>query len=65
MEPEMIGAVITRVQAIESDVAALRRTLDGEAMAVSDRQYLARCFDLLDMELRALRQYLHGMTVTA
>lgn len=64
MEPETIGAVIARVSAIESDVAALRRTVDGETLAVSDHQYLARCFDLLDIELHALRQYLDGMSLT-
>lgn len=29
MAPEMIGAVMSRVQAIESDVATLRRCIDG------------------------------------
>ena len=61
MEQETIGAVIARVSAIESDVAALRRAVDGETLAVSDHQYLGRCFDLLDLELRALRHYLDGM----
>ena len=61
MEAETIGEVIARVQAIESDVAALRRTIDGHELSVSDRQYLSRCFDLLTMELDALRQYLHGL----
>ena len=50
-----------RVQAIESDIVALRRTIDGEELSVSDHQYLSRCFDLLAMELDALRQYLHGL----
>lgn len=61
MQAETIGAVITRVQAIESDVTQVRRMVDGQALAVSDRQYLERCFDLLDMEVRALLQYLGGL----
>ncbi len=62
MTADTIHAVITRVQAIESDVASLRRMVDGEELAVSDHQYLGRCFDLLDMELLALRQYLGALT---
>jgi hypothetical protein len=61
MQSETMMAVLARVQTIESDVAAVRRMVDSEALAVSDRQYLARCFDLLDMEVRALLQYLGGL----
>ena len=61
MDAEMIGGVLARVHAIESDIVALRRTIDGEELSVSDHQYLSRCFDLLTMELDALRQYLHGL----
>jgi len=61
MDAATIGGVIARVQAIESDVVALRRTIDGEELSVSDHQYLSRCFDLLTMELDALRQYLGGL----
>jgi hypothetical protein len=43
-------------------VAGLRRVIDGEPLSVSDRQYLSRCFDLLGMELEAVRQYLGGLT---
>lgn len=64
MDAETIGAVISRVAAIESDISGLRRTIDAEQLAVSDRQYVARCFDLLNMELEALRQYLGGLTTT-
>jgi hypothetical protein len=56
------GALIARLDAIQSDISELRRILDAEQLAVSDRQYLARCFDLLLMELDALRQYLGGLT---
>ena len=61
MHAETIGGVLARVQAIESDIVALRRTIDGEELSVSDHQYLSRCFDLLTMELDAVRQYLHGL----
>ena len=61
MDAETIGGVLARVQAIESDIAALRRMIDGEELSVSDHQYLSRCFDLLTMELDAVRQYLHGL----
>jgi RNA polymerase-interacting CarD/CdnL/TRCF family regulator len=62
MEREAIHAAIARVQSVAADVSGLRRTLDGEGMSVSDRQYLSRCFELLEMELGALRQYLEGIT---
>ena len=64
MDVEMIGAVIARVETIERDIGALRRTIDAEPLPVSDRQYLSRCFDLLHMELAAVRQYLGGLTST-
>ena len=62
MESETIGASIARLQSIAVDVSGLRRALDAEALSVSDRQYLSRCFDLLQMELDALRQYLDGLS---
>lgn len=61
MDAETIGGVLARVQAIESDIVALRCTIVGEELSVSDHQYLSRCFDLLTMELDAVRQYLHGL----
>lgn len=61
MDAATIGGVIAGVQAIESDVVALRRTIDGQELSVSDHQYLSRCFDLLTMELDALRKYLDGL----
>ena len=61
MVPETIGALVSRVREIESDVTSLRRCIEGEDLATSDRQYLSRCFDLLDMELVALRQYVNGL----
>jgi hypothetical protein len=61
MQEETSGPLVSRVRAIEDDVSALRRTLEGEELATGDRQYLSRCFDLLDMELVAIRQYLDGL----
>ena len=55
-------ALIARLDAIQSEIGELRRVLDAEQLAVSDRQYVTRCFDLLTMELEALRQYLDGLT---
>jgi hypothetical protein len=62
MNAEGMAAVISRVQEIETDVGALRRALDTEQIAEGDRQYVSRCFDLLAMELEALRQYLRGLS---
>jgi hypothetical protein len=62
MNAETTRAVIVRVQVIEADIVALRRIIDGEELSVSDHQYLSRCFDLLTMELEAVRQYLQGFT---
>jgi hypothetical protein len=61
METATIGAVISRVEAVETDLAALRRTIAAEELSVSDHQYLSRCFDLLAMELDALRQYISAL----
>lgn len=61
MDSETIGALLSRVQAIESDIGALRRAIDGESLALSDRNYLSRCFDLLAIELDAVRECLRGM----
>lgn len=61
MHPETISQVIERMQLIESDVASIRETVESEELGMSDRRYLSRCFDLLDMELRALKQYLLGL----
>lgn len=62
MDAETIGGMIGRVHAIESDILALRRSIDGQQLSVSDHQYLSRCFDLLTMELDAVRRYLHGLS---
>ena len=53
--------IISRVRTLEENVESLRRTLDGEDLATSDRQYLSRCFELLQMEVDALREYIEGL----
>ncbi|HEX2122239.1 MAG TPA: hypothetical protein VHL59_11400 [Thermoanaerobaculia bacterium] len=37
---------------------ALQITVAAEPLAVNQLQYLARCFDLLHMELTAVRTYI-------
>jgi hypothetical protein len=59
--PDAIADAIARVRTIQADVAELRRAIDGQPVGTTDRQYLGRCFDLLDLELAALRDYLAGM----
>jgi hypothetical protein len=61
MNADKVDAVLLRIQAIESDLAALRHTIDAETLSAGDHQYLSRCFDLLTMEVDALRQYLRGV----
>ncbi|HEX7829478.1 MAG TPA: hypothetical protein VF787_07465 [Thermoanaerobaculia bacterium] len=62
MTSEPITAAITRVQSLTSDVDSLRRSIDAQDLPLNDRQYLSRCFDLLEMELTALRDYLGGLS---
>lgn len=64
MDAQTKGAVMSRVQAIASDIDALRRIVDAEPLSVSDRQYLSRCFELLQMELKALREYVGVLSST-
>lgn len=61
MQPEAISQVIERIQMIESGMASIREAVESEDLGTSDRRYLSRCFDLLNMELRALKQYLLGL----
>jgi hypothetical protein len=61
MNQETTADVLARLEELQRGVDALRRTVDGSRYAISDRQYLARCFDLLTMEMTALREYLAGM----
>lgn len=58
MKEETVDAVVARIQSIEAELKALQSTLDTEPLAANQRQYLARCFDLLHIELTAVRAYL-------
>lgn len=62
---DTLAEVVARVRSLELQVTTLRRSIDAESLPITDRQYLSRCFDLLDMELGALRQYLNGMASVA
>lgn len=61
MQSDTISTLTTRVGTLQADISDLRRAVDLEELTVSDRQYLSRCFDLLDMELSALRDFLTGL----
>ena len=56
--PEIADGLIARIRAIEADVDRLQATVAAEAFAANQQQYLARCFDLLHMELSAVRTYI-------
>jgi hypothetical protein len=58
IDHETIAAAAVRLLTIEEEAAGLRRLLDNERMTPGDRAYLSRCFDLLDMEIRAVREFL-------
>lgn len=58
MRPQTVDALIARIQSIEGEVGALQFTVAGEALSGNQRQYLDRCFDLLHMELSAVRSYI-------
>ncbi|HVE72013.1 MAG TPA: hypothetical protein VNI54_11650 [Thermoanaerobaculia bacterium] len=58
MKPETVEALVGRIKAIEAEVGVLQSTVEGEVLAPNQRQYLARCFDLLHMELAAVRSYI-------
>ena len=61
MNREIVHALVEDIEVGETVVAALRRLVNDEEMAMRDRLYLGRCIDLLEMELEALRQYVVGM----
>lgn len=54
----MTSEIDARLRSIESEIHALHSAIDAQPLAPSQRQYLARCFDLLQIELTALRTYL-------
>lgn len=61
MKPETVEALVGRIEAIAAEVGVLQSTVEGEVLAPNQRQYLARCFDLLHMELAAVRSYIDEM----
>ncbi len=61
MNAETQPSAIGRLQSITTEVDSLRRSIDEQELSASDRQYLSRCFELLQMELEALQEYLAGL----
>jgi hypothetical protein len=55
MRPETTDALTGRIRSIEAELDALQSAIAAEQLARSERQYLARCFELLHMELDAVR----------
>ena len=58
MAREAIHSLLEQVESMQRTVASLSLTLRGEVIDDRDRQYLSRCFELLDMELAAITEYL-------
>lgn len=49
------------IMSMHDDVEVLRASIDAEPLAANQRQYLSRCFDLLHMEMTAVRNYIEGL----
>jgi hypothetical protein len=62
MKPETADALVARIHAIEGEVDVLRSAVAAETLPANQQQYLARCFDLLHMELTAVRTYITDVT---
>lgn len=62
MTPDVLARVRQRTDCISLDITAVRDELSAQPLSVSDRQYLDRCLDLLEMELTAFREYLAGVS---
>lgn len=62
MDSLTLRAAIALTRQIEWDVMELHRLIELERLRTGDRQYLSRCFDLLTMELLALREFMARMT---
>lgn len=54
---ETADALIERIRSLEAEVEVLQCTVEREPLSANQQQYLARCFDLLHMELTAVRTY--------
>jgi hypothetical protein len=61
MTREMVVGFVQRITMIERDVADLRHNVTVQELSMSDLRYLSRCFDLLKIELDALREYVDGL----
>lgn len=55
MNPQTADTLTARIHSIEAEIDALQSSIDAEQLPSSERQYLARCFELLHMELDAVR----------
>ena len=58
MRPETVLVLTNRIRAIEAEIDVLHASVDAEPLAANQRQYLGRCFDLLHMELAAVRTFI-------
>lgn len=61
MKAETVDALVAHIRSIDAQVEALRASVDAEPLPASQRQYLARCCDLLHLELTAARSCLEGL----
>jgi hypothetical protein len=61
MRAEAVSAFVTRSREIEAQILELRGGVTSQEISESDRRYLSRCFELLQMELNALRDYIEGL----
>ena len=59
--PAIADGLIARIRSIEAEVETLQATIAAEPLATNQQQYLARCFDLLHMELSAVRTYIEDL----
>ncbi|HYC93798.1 MAG TPA: hypothetical protein VEO54_31635 [Thermoanaerobaculia bacterium] len=62
MKAETVEALVGRIHAVEAEVDVLHSAVAAETLPASQQQYLARCFDLLRMELAAVRTYIADVT---
>lgn len=61
MQDETIASLTARIGTIQWDVGDIRRIVGLEQLTSGQRLYAARCLDLLDLELTALRQFLASL----
>ena len=55
--PDTAERLIARIGSLETELDMLQAAIAAEPLAANQQQYLARCFDLLHMELTAVRTY--------